>query len=94
MDDTLVMFLFLIMLVAMFYFLIIRPQRKRQKDHQNLLDSINRGDKVITIGGIYGEVESISEDSVVIKTESGALLRLMKGGIAGKQEMIDQQKGA
>lgn len=92
MDDTIVMFLFLLMLVAMFYFLIIRPQRKRQKDHQELLDSINRGDKVITIGGIYGEVENITEDSVVIKTESGALLKLMRGGIAGKQEMLEQQK--
>lgn len=86
MDSTLVMFVFLALLFAMFYFLIIRPQRKRQKEHQGLLDSLKRGDKVITIGGIYGQVDSISEDSIVIKVESGATVRLLKGGIAAKQE--------
>jgi len=86
MDSTLVMFVFLALLFAMFYFLIIRPQRKRQKEHQGLLDSLKRGDKVITIGGIYGQVDTISEDSIVIKVESGATIRLLKGGIAAKQE--------
>jgi len=86
MDSTLVMFVFLALLFAMFYFLIIRPQRKRQKEHQGLLDELKRGDRVITIGGIYGEVDTISEDSIVIKVESGATVRLLKGGIAAKQE--------
>ena len=86
MDSTLVMFVFLALLFAMFYFLIIRPQRKRQKEHQGLLDELKRGDKVITIGGIYGQVDTISEDSIVIKVESGATIRLLKGGIAAKQE--------
>ena len=90
MDSTLVMFVFLALLFAMFYFLIIRPQRKRQKEHQSLLDELKRGDKVITIGGIYGEVDSISEDSIVIKIESGATIRLLKGGIAAKQEIGGQ----
>jgi preprotein translocase subunit YajC len=80
------MFVFLALLFAMFYFLIIRPQRKKQKEHQGLLDSLKRGDKVITIGGIYGQVDTISEDSIVIKVESGATVRLLKGGIAAKQE--------
>ncbi len=86
MDSTLVMLVFLALLFAIFYFMIIRPQRKRQKEHQGLLDSLKRGDKVITIGGIYGEVDSISEDNIVIKVESGATVRLLKGGIAAKQE--------
>ena len=85
------MLLFLALLFAMFYFLIIRPQRKRQKEHQELLDSIKRGDKVITIGGIYGQIESISEDGIVIKVESGATMRLIRSGIAGKQEQFEQQ---
>ena len=90
MDSTLVMFVFLALLFAMFYFLIIRPQRKRQKEHQGLLDELKRGDKVITIGGLYGQVDSISEDSIVIKIESGATVRLLKGGIAAKQELGEQ----
>jgi preprotein translocase subunit YajC len=84
------MFVFLALLFAMFYFLIIRPQRKRQKEHQGLLDTLKRGDKIITIGGIYGQVDSISEDSIVIKVESGATVRLLKGGIAAKQEPGEQ----
>ena len=90
MDSTLVMFVFLALLFAMFYFLIIRPQRKRQKEHQGLLDALKRGDKVITIGGIYGQVDTISEDSIVIKVESGATIRLLRGGIAAKQESGEQ----
>ena len=90
MDSTLVMFVFLALLFAMFYLLIIRPQRKRQKEHQGLLDALKRGDKVITIGGIYGQVDTISEDSIVIKVESGATIRLLRGGIVAKQEPGEQ----
>jgi preprotein translocase subunit YajC len=84
-SDVLVMVGFLVLLFAMFYFFIIRPQRMRQKQHESLLSSLNRGDKVITIGGIYGEIDTITEDSIVIKIESGATMRLVRAGIAMKQ---------
>jgi preprotein translocase subunit YajC len=84
-NSSLYMILFMVVLFAIFYFLIIRPQSKRQKEHQNLINNLQVGDKIITIGGIYGRIDSISEDSYVIKVESGELLRMAKNAIAGKQ---------
>ena len=84
--STIYMVVFMVLLFGVFYFLIIRPQRKRQKDHQELAEGLSPGDRVITIGGIYGRIESIREDSVILKVESGATIRVARNGIAGKQE--------
>jgi preprotein translocase subunit YajC len=78
--------IFLVLIFAVFYFLMIRPQRKRQKEQQQLMSELRRGDRVITAGGIYGVIESVSEDSVVIKVESGATMRVAKGSVALKRE--------
>ena len=77
---------FLVLIFGIFYFLLIRPQRRRQKEHEQLVRELQRGDSVLTAGGIYGVVESISEDSVVIKVESGATMRVAKGSVALKRE--------
>ncbi len=77
---------FLVLIFALFYFLMIRPQRKRQKEHQELVGQLQKGDRVVTAGGIYGVIESISEDSVLIKVESGATMRVARGSVALKQE--------
>jgi preprotein translocase subunit YajC len=84
--STIYMIVFLVLIFAMFYFLMIRPQRKRQKEHQQLMEELRRGDRVVTVGGIHGVIESVSEDSVVIKVESGATMRVAKGSVAIKQE--------
>ena len=79
---------FIVILVGMFillYFLMIRPQQKRQKEHQHMLDELNRGDTVITAGGIYGRVESISDETVVLKVESGATIRVARNSVSIKQ---------
>ena len=78
--------IFLVLIFAMFYFLMIRPQRRRQKEHQQLIEELKKGDRVITAGGIYGVIESVSEDSVVVKVESGATMRVAKGSVALKRE--------
>jgi len=75
----------MVLMFAMFYFLIIRPQRKRQQEHQALLASLNVGDKIITIGGIHGVIESMKEDSVLIKLESGATVRMSRASIAFRE---------
>ena len=79
------MILFLVLMVAAIYFLMIRPQRKRQKEQQELLERIRSGEKVITSSGIYGQVESVSEDTVVLKVESGATIRVAKSTVVAKQ---------
>ena len=83
-DWTIIIFLLLIF--GVFYFLLIRPQRRRQKQHDELVQELRRGDKVITSGGIYGVIESISDESVVLKVESGTTIRVAKGSVAGRRE--------
>jgi preprotein translocase subunit YajC len=85
-SDTLTLVGFMVLMFVMFYFLIIRPQQKRAKAQQQMMSELKRGDRIITIGGIFGTIEALDEKSIVIKTESGALLRLVRGGVAMKQE--------
>ena len=82
--STIYMIVFLAAIFAMFYFFMIRPQRRKQKEHEELIGQLRGGERVITAGGIYGYVESVSHDSVVLKVESGAMIRVAKGSIAGK----------
>jgi len=78
--------IFLVLIFGIFYFLFIRPQRKRQKEHQQLVEELKRGDNVITAGGIYGVIESVSEESIVIKVESGTTIRVARNSVALKRE--------
>ena len=80
------MLIFVVLLFGLMYFVMIRPQRKRQQAHQQLMEELKRGDRVVTAGGIYGVIESISEDSVTIKVESGATMKVAKGSVSLKQE--------
>ena len=79
------MIIFIGLLFGMMYFVMIRPQRRRQKEHNEMVQELHRGDKVITAGGIYGRVESVSDDSVVLKIESGVTMRVAKSSVGGKQ---------
>jgi preprotein translocase subunit YajC len=85
-NSTWYMLGFLVLIFVLFYFVMIRPQRKRQKQQQEMMQGLQKGDRVITAGGIYGTIESVSEDSVVIKVESGATLRLNKGSVAVRRD--------
>jgi len=73
----------LVAFAAIFYFLLIRPQRRRQKEHRDLLGSLKRGDRVMTAGGIFGTIEDMSEDSITITVEEGKM-RVSKGSIVDK----------
>ncbi|MBE9478193.1 MAG: preprotein translocase subunit YajC [Chloroflexi bacterium] len=75
---------FLGVLGLVFYFFMIRPQRRRQQEHDALMSQLKQGDSVITAGGIYGRVESVAQDSVVLKIESGATMKVAKSSIANK----------
>ena len=78
--------IFLVFLFGMMYFVMIRPQRKRQQEHQQLVGELRKGDKVITAGGIYGVIESLSDESIVLKIESGATIRVARGSVVGRRE--------
>ena len=74
--------LFPIILIAIMYFLMIRPQMKRQKEHRAMLDKLGKGDEVITNGGIAGTVTEIGENFISVEIASGVQVRIQKGAIA------------
>jgi preprotein translocase subunit YajC len=73
--------LFIVPIVAIFYFLIIRPQNQRAKKMKEMLAALKKGDTVITSGGIIGKIMKISDDEVTIDTGEGGKLRLLRGSI-------------
>jgi preprotein translocase subunit YajC len=83
---TLIPFLiFIVILFGLMYFFTIRPQRKKQQETVKMLQALQRGDKVITNAGIYGQIESVAEDSFLLKTDSGSTMRVAKWAVVGKQ---------
>jgi len=91
--SSLLMIGFVVLIFVMMYFFTIRPQRKRQQDQSKMIQELSRGDRVVTIGGLYGVVESVSEDSVTIRVESGTTLRFIKSAIATKITEQQPQTG-
>ena len=85
------MIVILVLLFGMFYFLMVRPMRQREKKHDEMVSGLEVGDRVITAGGIYGEIESITQDSIVIKIESGAMMRVTKGSVLALRSTGDSQ---
>ena len=68
----------MILIFVVMWFFMIRPQRKQQKELQNFRDSLKKGDKVVTIGGIYGTVTEIKEGSVLIEVDNNVKIRVSK----------------
>jgi preprotein translocase subunit YajC len=87
------MIIILVGLFAIMYFLMIRPRQKQQKQHEEMVQELRAGEKVIIAGGIYGQIESLGEDTVILKIESGATMRVARGSILGKQEVEESSKG-
>jgi len=74
--------IWMIILMAIFYFLIIRPQQQQRKKHEEFLKNLKKGDKVITTGGIIGEVRHIDEKTVSLKVAEGTVIKFIKNAIA------------
>lgn len=72
------MWIMLALIFVVMWFFMIRPQRKQQKELQNFRDALKKGDKVVTIGGIYGTVAEIKEDSVLIEVDNNVKIRVSK----------------
>ena len=81
-------FLPLVLLIGIFYFLLIRPQQKKQKDLQKMVSNLKKGDRVVTIGGIIGEVSSLQDDYVVIRFGEGNAnkMEVLKSAVSGIRE--------
>ena len=75
------MWIMLALIFVVMWFFMIRPQRKQQKELQNFRDSLAKGDKVVTIGGIFGTVVEVKEDSVLMEVDNGVKIRVSKQAI-------------
>jgi len=75
------------LLVVIFYFLLIRPQQKRLKQHQALVASLAPGDEVVTIGGIFGRVKAITDDQVMLEVAEGTVVRVSRQAVSKKVEI-------
>ena len=71
-----------VVFIGLMYFLMIRPQMKRQKEHRGMLDKLARGDEVITSGGIAGTVIELGDNFVTVEVATGVQLRVQRGAIA------------
>ena len=80
-------FLPLILLFAIFYFLIIRPQQKAQKAHKEMLDVLSKGDKIITTGGLIAVIVKPEEDFIKIKLNDDTIVKLDRAYVAKKVEV-------
>ena len=72
------MWIMLALIFVVMWFFMIRPQRKQQKELQNFRDSLKKGDKVVTVGGIYGTVDEIKDNSVLIIVDRDVKIRVSK----------------
>ena len=77
----LISFLPLVLLFVLMYFIMIRPQMKRQKEHRQLLDGLSKGDEVITNGGIAGKVSSLGDSFVELEIATGVIIKIQKPAI-------------
>ena len=76
---TIIMF---VLIFVIFYFFIIRPQNKKQKETEQMINAIKKGDKVVTIGGLHGEVSAVREKTFVIKVEDGSKMEFSRSAIS------------
>ncbi len=87
--ETIVM---LVLMFAIFYFLLIRPQQKRAKQHKQLLAALKIGDQVVTAGGMHGKVAGLQEDVVTLDVASGVRIKFNRSSIVSTQREPGEEK--
>lgn len=94
-NGTFGMILYFVVIIGVFYFLMIRPQKKKEKETKNMLDALRKGDRIVTIGGFYGKIVGVKDDVVTImlgdakvKIEKSAIKTVTKA--ADTDEALDE----
>ncbi len=80
------------LLVVVFYFFMIRPQMKKQKELKKFREELKEGDKIITLGGIYGKITKVKDDTVILETEGNTKLKVAKTGLVKDVADLEQKK--
>lgn len=82
-QNSLMSFLPLVAIVVVFYFFMIRPQMKKAKEQKKYIEALKKGDKILTIGGIYGKIVDVREDgSILMEVEDGSKMRISKNAVS------------
>jgi preprotein translocase subunit YajC len=84
----------LILIFVVFYFLLIRPQQKKAKEHQNYLANLKKGDRVITGGGIHGQITGITDSVITLEIAENVRVKVNRGAIAGSAADAEKQAPA
>jgi preprotein translocase subunit YajC len=84
--------IFLLLIVVVFYFFMIRPQMKRQKELQKFRSSLQKGDKVVTTGGIYGKVVEIKDNVIIMEVDNDVKLRIDKAAVLKDSSDLETSK--
>lgn len=80
----------LILIFVIFYFLLIRPQQKRVKEHRKMIENLKKGDKIITSGGIYGIIEAVGTNTVTVKIAENVKVKLGKAYVSALRATSDE----
>ncbi len=72
----------LVLIMVVFYFFMIRPQMKKQKEGKKFMENIQKGDKIVTIGGIIAKIIDIQENALIVETEGGTKLKILRSAIS------------
>lgn len=78
-------------MIGVMYFVFIRPQAKRQKEHQQFLNEVKRGDEVVTASGIFGRIEGLTDTMVTLEVADGVRIKFLRTQIAGSQKAATAQ---
>lgn len=84
-DSVVPMLIFFGAMFAIMYFLMIRPQKKKQQEHKKMIEAIKKGDKVITTTGIHGTVSDVSEDTFLVQIADNVQVRFEKAAVSAKK---------
>ena len=79
-------------LLGIFYFLLYRPQQQQRKKHEEFINSLKKGDKVVTSGGIIGEIKSVGDKTVSLKVSEGTIIKVLKQAIASYYQDEDKKE--
>jgi len=82
-DGGLFQMVFLVLMFVMFWFLLIRPQQKRAKEHKNMVEALSKGDEIVTNGGILGKIQELTDDGfITVEIANNTIIKLQRNSVA------------
>ncbi|MDR2304679.1 MAG: preprotein translocase subunit YajC [Treponema sp.] len=81
-------------IIAIFYFLIIRPQNKKQKETQRMLEALKKGDKIVTIGGVHGTIQSVKDKTVIVRVDENVKMEFSRSAVSSieRAEKVEKEE--